>query len=99
MKGQFIELTTNPYRVPARKKFSVYESTVFQSEVNKLLQKEVIIPTSNEPGQFISTIFLRPKPDDTHRIILNLKLFNKSVKYEHFKMDTFWTVIRMMKPN
>ena len=30
VKGQFIELTTNPYqdRVPARKKFSVYESTV-----------------------------------------------------------------------
>ena len=70
-----------------------------QSEVNKLLQKEVIIPTSNEPGQFISTIFLRPKPDGTHRMILNLKLFSKSVKYEHFKMDTFWTVIRMMKPN
>ena len=24
---------------------------------------------------------------------------NKSVNYEHFKMDTLWTVIRMMKPN
>ena len=70
----------------SQKKFSVYESTVVQSEVNKLLQKEIIIPTSNEPGQFISTIFLRPKPDGTHRMILNLKLFNKSVKYEHFKM-------------
>lgn len=101
VKGQFIEFTTNPYldRVPAQKKFSVYESTVIQSEVNKLFQKEVIIPTSNEPGQFISAIFLRPKPDGTHRMILNLKLFNKSVKYEHFKTDTLWTVIRMMKPN
>ena len=100
-KGQCIEFTTNPYqdRVPSQKKFSVYESTVIQPEINKLLQKEVIIPTSNEPVQFISTIFLPPKPDGTHRMILNLKLFNKSVKYEHFKMDTLWTVIRMMKPN
>ena len=85
VKGQFIEFTTNPGpyqdRVPAQKKFSVYESTVIQSEVNKLLQKEVFIPISNEPGQFISTIFPRPKPDGTHRMILNLKLFNKSVKY------------------
>ena len=67
MKSQFIEFTTNPYqeRVPAQKKFSVDESTVIQSEINKLLQKEVMIPTRNEPGQFISTTFLRLKPDGT----------------------------------
>ena len=101
MKGQFIEFTATSYqvRVPAQKKLSVDESTVIQSEINKSLQKEVIIPNRNEPGQFISTIFLRPKPCSTHRVILNLKQFNRSVKYEHFKMDTLWTVIRMMKPN
>ena len=32
-------------------------------------------------------------------MILNLKQLNKSVEYEHFKMDILWTVIRMMKPN
>ena len=101
VKGQFIEFTATPYqdRVPAQKKFCAAESTIIQSEINKLLQKEVIKPARNEPGQFISTIFLRPKPDGTHRIILNLKQLNRSVKYEHFKMDTLWTVIRMMKPN
>ena len=34
-----------------------------------------------------------------HRMILNLKKLKGSVKYEHLKMDTLWTVIRMMKPN
>lgn len=101
VKGQLIEFTSTPYqdRVPTQKKFSAEESTIIQSEINKLLQKEVIVPARNEPGQFISTIFLRPKPDGTHRMILNLKQLNKSVEYEHFKMDTLWTVIRMMKPN
>ena len=101
VKGQFIEFTTTPYqdRVPAQKKFCAVESTIIQSEINKLLQKEVIKPARNEPEQFISTIFLRPKPDGTHRMILNLKQLNRSVKYEHFKMDTLWIVIRMMKPN
>lgn len=75
MKGQFIEFTTTPFqdRVPVQKKFTGAESTIIQSEINKLLQKEVIKPARNEPGQFMSTIFLRPKPDGTHRMILNLK--------------------------
>ena len=32
-------------------------------------------------------------------MILNLKKLNESVKYEYFKMDTLWTVIRMLKHN
>ena len=102
VKSQSIEFTTTPYQhqVPAQKKFSAEESNIIQCEINKLLQTKVIKSTSHEPGQFISTIFLRPKRDGTHRLILNLKKkLNESVKYEHFKMDTLWTVIRMMKHN
>ena len=66
--------------------------------MNKLLQEEVIQSTSFEPKQIISTIFLTPKPDGTHRMILNLKKLIGSVKYEP-KMDTGWKVIRMMKNN
>ena len=46
----------------------------------------------------MSTIFLRPKNDGSFRMILNLKQFNESVEYHHFKMDTLETVTRMMKP-
>ena len=75
VKGQPIEYISTPFedRVPPQKKSSAEECTIIQSEMNKLLQKEVIVPARNEPGQFISTIFLRPKPDGTHRMILNLK--------------------------
>ena len=75
VKGQSIGFTTTPYQdqVPAQKKFSAEESNIIQCEINKLLQKEVMKLTSHEPGKFISTMFLRPKPDGTHRMILNLK--------------------------
>ena len=52
----------------------------------------------HEPGEFISTIFLRPKSDGSFRMILNLKEFNKSVEHHHFKMDTLDTVTKMIKP-
>ena len=32
-------------------------------------------------------------------MILDLKKLDESVVYQHFKMDTLWTVVRMMKPN
>ena len=55
VKGQLIEFTSTPNqdRVPTQKKFSAEESTIIQSEIDKLLQKEVIVPARNEPGQFL----------------------------------------------
>ena len=67
-------------------------------EIDKLLAKGVVILAAQETGEFISTIFLRPKKDGTHCTILNLKELNEFVTYHHFKMDTLEAAIRMMKP-
>ena len=32
-------------------------------------------------------------------MILNLKRFNQHVEYQHFKMDSVWTAIRLITPN
>ena len=71
VKGLNIEFIRNPWqgRAPDKKKHLVWRKV-------KLLVKGVIIPTTHGPGEFISTIFLRPKPDGTHRMILNLKKVN-----------------------
>ena len=79
--------------------FNAKERTIVQSEIDKLITKGVIVPSSSSPerGNFVSTIFLRPKKDGTHRTILNLKQFNAFVEYHHFKMDTLETAINMIK--
>ena len=50
------------------------------------------------PDSFISNIFIHPKKDDTHRMILNLKPLNEFVDYHHFKMNTFRTALKLIRP-
>ena len=47
---------------------------------------------------YVSTVFVRPKKDGTHGMILNLKALNTFVAYHHFKMDTFLTAIKLVRP-
>ena len=66
--------------------FNALENCIVQTELDKLITKGVIAPLSLEKGDFVSTIFLRPKTDGSHRTILNPKQFNEFVEYHHFKM-------------
>ena len=86
VKGLTIEFNRTPYqvRVPNQKKFSIEERHTVESEIKKLLDKRVIQPSEHEPNEYISTVFLRPKSDGTHRMILNLKKLNESIVYHHF---------------
>ena len=74
------------------------ERAIVQAEIDNLITKGVIVPSSPEKDDFVSTIFLRPKKDGSHRTILNLKQFNEFLEYHHFKMVTLENVISMMKP-
>ena len=69
---------------------------IIDAEIEKLISKGVIEPASHEEGEILSNIFIRPKTDGTHRMILNLKEFNKFVTYHHFKMDTIHTITKLM---
>ena len=99
-KGVFLEFTPNcePTQISARPSiFNSKEQLIVHEEINKLLQKGVVKESHNEPGEFISSIFLRPKPDGSYRTILNLKTLNEFVEYHHFKMDTLESAIRIIK--
>ena len=58
----------------------------------------VIERTTSGPGEFISSVFVRPKKDGSHRMILNLKQLNEYVTYRHFKMDTIQTALKRIRP-
>lgn len=74
------------------------EQYVIDTEIDKLLAKGVITPSSHEEGEYISPIFAKAKKDGSFRVILNLKCLNTHLQYQHFKMDSLNTVLQMVKP-
>ena len=83
---------------PRQITFSSGEKEIISTEITKLLSKGVIELTNSFNGDFLSTIFVRPKKDGSYRLILNLKPLNEFVSYYHFKMDTIQTALKLMRP-
>ena len=59
---------------------------------------KVIIEVEHESDEFISPIFVVPKKNGEYRMILNLKKLNENIVYHHFKMDTFESSLKLIKP-
>ena len=87
-----------PYQIKCPKEivFSENEKLFIDTEIERLLKLKVIAQSTNESGEFISTIFVRPKQDGSFRLILNLKILNNYIEYHHFKMETLQSAINMM---
>ena len=98
VQGLRIEFQSIPFQKKAQSQ-CVKQSEMDVAEIEKCLQKGVIVATMHEKGEFISPIFIRPKNDGFFQLILNLKRLNIHVEYQHFKMDTLSSSINMMKPN
>ena len=72
-------------------RFLEKERHIVDIQIQEFLQKGIISCSIFQEEQIISPIFLRPKPDGSHRVIFNLKSLNDSVVYQHFKLDTLET--------
>lgn len=53
----------------------------------------------SEPNEFISNIFIVPKPGGKFRPVINLKALNEFVTYHHFKQETFNVVLDLLQEN
>ena len=58
-----------------KKQIEGHFGTETDEEITKLLKVGVIEKSHDKKGQNISAIFLVPKPDGTHRLIVNLIFF------------------------
>lgn len=99
IQGYSIEFDTLPVQsyIPSEINFNHLEQESIQKEINALLNKGAISEAVVEDDQFISNIFTRPKKGcDKIRVILNLKLLNKFVKYSHFKMENIGFVTELI---
>ncbi len=71
-----------------------------EAEIQKFLNKGIIVPTVKEQGDFFSTVFLREKREKgKYRMIINLKPIKKHIVYRHFKMSTVITCMQLISPH
>lgn len=96
--GYQIEFETEPPErlIKSQIVFNKHESDIISHEVDKLLQKQVIRQISEWEVKFVSSIFIRPKRDGSHRMILNLRELNQYVHTRHFKMETLKTALSLV---
>ena len=69
------------------------------SEVQKMLDLEVIQTCTDQADQIVSTLFLRDKKDGGLRPIINFKSANKHLRYEHFKIEGLSAMIETIQLN
>lgn len=81
---------------PSRKSTNHSELQHLAAEIKNLLNISAVARCRNISGQFISNIFLVPKPNGGKRFILNLKHLNVFVYAPHFKMDDARTAVKLI---
>lgn len=64
-----------------------------------MLKKGAIVPSVTEPGEFVSTLFIVPKPNGKYRPVINLRYLNDFIHYDHFKQETFKVVLDLLQQN
>lgn len=67
--------------------------------IQNLLQLGAVAECTPVEDQFISKIFLAPKPNGQKRFILNLKPLNKFISKHHFKMEDHRTAAKLIQKN
>lgn len=98
--GIELEFCTEPVQnnVLHQYSFNEKENIAIDAEIQKLLNKRIIVESRHENEQFIFPIFIRTKKDGNYRLICNLKYLNQYIQYHHFKMDSLFSVLRMITP-
>ena len=74
------------------------EKTFLKKLLKSLLQKKLIVPSEPEQGEFTSPILVREKTGGGCRLIWNLKKLIEKTEYKNFKMETWGTIIQLVKP-
>ena len=99
IQGVQVDLEEKPFQGTAPNEFQMSKENAnnLTVVVAEHLSKGIIEKCTPCKGQFLSNIFLRPKPNGKHRLILDLSDLNDSVTYRHFKMESLQTAINMVQ--
>ena len=95
--GWTIPLTQKPQETTTYSSIPSEGEELVEQEISGLIEKGAIEVTSHQPGQVLSSLFLREKKDGSHRPILNLRKLNQFIPYHHFKMENLKEVKNMIQ--
>lgn len=99
VRGVRLSFTEVPLqdRTPREYKFNREASVILSEEIRSLEDRGIVSKiTQNHQGLYLSNVFLRPKPNGKHRMILDLSKLNDSMDKKKFKMAHLDTAIALM---
>lgn len=100
--GYRLPFISNPPKqssIPHERQFSEVEKKQLDVCIKRLVEINAVTEVSACSEQFVSPIFIVPKPDGTGRFIINLKFLNEHIEYRHFKMEDARTVRNLLTLN
>ena len=92
--GYQIPFTATPVQrnEPKCREFSTSEKLALTELICDYLRMGAISMSTEEPEQFLSTIFPIPKSDGSNRLIFNLAPLNEFIAPSHFKLEDYRSV-------
>lgn len=101
VKGVSLDLTSWPIQTefPRPYRMNVEQSKFIDEELEALVNKGVIESVEDPSGHYVSNIFLRPKPNGSFRMIIDLSLLNNDIEKKHFKMQHLEVAIDLLSRN
>jgi hypothetical protein len=101
VRGFRLPFTNVPFQTkePHCIRMSESDALAVDECIGQLLITQAIEIVTDEPGQFVSTIFVVPKSDGSSRLVINLKYLNDFVDSPHFKMEDIRTAISLLGKN
>ena len=91
-----IDGNTQPKVLPCRKIPLAIEESV-KEELDRLVEKGVLVPVTEEPTVFVSQMAVVHKPSGKLRICIDPQLLNAALKREHYKLPVFDDVLPKLK--
>ena len=70
--------------------------SIINSKIQKIKSKKIIVSTGKISENYICGVFTRSKKGGSHRMILDLKNFNKFIRCGHFKMESIQNVLNVI---
>lgn len=101
VKGVSLDFMSWPSQahIPRPFRMNVEQSQFIDGEIESLKSRSIVEEVEDLSSHYVSNIFLRPKPNGTFRMMIDLSLLNNDIEKRHFKMQHLQVAIDLLSRN